>query len=114
MMVIRELSREECIQVLVRARLARLACAHENQPYIVPVYLAYDEASECLYGFTTPGQKVEWMRSNPLVCVEVDEIRDYDQWVTAIVFGRYEELPATPGRNGIRPRPSERPQQVSE
>jgi uncharacterized protein len=114
MMVIRELSREECLQVLVRARLARLACAHESQPYIVPVYLAYDEASECLYGFTTPGQKVEWMRANPLVCVAVDEIGDYDQWVTAIVIGRYEELPVTPGSNGMRPRPSERPRQVSE
>ena len=31
------------------------------------------KASGCLYGFTTPGQKVEWMRANPLVCVEVKQ-----------------------------------------
>jgi nitroimidazol reductase NimA-like FMN-containing flavoprotein (pyridoxamine 5'-phosphate oxidase superfamily) len=113
-MVIRDLSREECLRVLARARLARLACAHENQPYVVPVYLAYDEASECFYGFTTPGQKIEWMRANPLVCVEVDEIAAYDQWVSVIVSGRYEELPATPASNGGRLRSSERPQQVRE
>src|ERR1022692_3412894 len=95
-MVIREMSREECLRVLAKAKLARLACAHENQPYVVPVYLAYHEAYECLYGFTTPGQKVEWMRANPLVCVEVDEIVAYDQWVSVIAFGRYEELPETP------------------
>ena len=53
---------------------------------VVPVYLAYDEASGCLYGFTTPGQKVEWMRANPLVCVEVDEIAAYDQWVSVIAY----------------------------
>jgi uncharacterized protein len=115
MMVIRELSREECLRVLARARLARLACTHENQPYVIPVYLAYDEAFECLYGFTTPGQKVEWMRANPLVCVEVDEIGDFDQWVSVIVIGRYEELPATAGSDAARLlRSSERPQQVSE
>jgi nitroimidazol reductase NimA-like FMN-containing flavoprotein (pyridoxamine 5'-phosphate oxidase superfamily) len=98
-MLIREMSREECLRTLAAARLAKLACAHENQPYIVPVYLAYREPSigqPCLYGFTTLGQKVLWMRANPLVCVEVDEVVNYDQWITVIATGRYEELPPTP------------------
>ncbi len=95
--MIHELSREECLRVLARTRLARLACSHESQPYVVPVYLAYDEASKCLYGVTTPGQKVEWMRANPLVCVEVGAVAAYDQWVCVIALGRYEELPETPG-----------------
>src|ERR1022692_4174617 len=107
-MVIREMSRERCLRELAGARLARLACAHENQPYVVPVYLAYHEASGCLYGFTTPGQKVEWMRANPLVCVEVDEVAAYDQWVSVIAFGRYEELPEVPGSDGARGRAPER------
>jgi nitroimidazol reductase NimA-like FMN-containing flavoprotein (pyridoxamine 5'-phosphate oxidase superfamily) len=97
-MVIREMSKDECLRVLAGARLARLACTRENQPYVVPVYLAYHESSSdgaCLYGFTTLGQKVEWMRANPLVCVEVDEIAAHDRWVSVIVLGRYEELPET-------------------
>jgi hypothetical protein len=96
-MVIREMSKNECRRVLAGARLARLACAHENQPYVVPVYLAYDDVSRCLYGYTTPGLKVEWMRTNPLVCVEVDEVTSHDQWVSVIAFGRYEELPGKTG-----------------
>lgn len=112
-MVIREMSEGECLRVLARARLARLACARENQPYVVPVYLAY-EATGYLYGFTTPGQKVEWMRINPLVCVEVDEIATYDQWVSVIVFGRYEELPETPASKGVLLRAPERPEQAPE
>jgi len=113
-MVIREMTGEECLRVLAAARLARLACAHENQPYVVPVYLAYHEPSECLYGFTTTGQKTAWMRANPLVCVEVDQIAAYDQWVSIIVMGRYEELPETPGSDAARLRMQERPQQLSE
>lgn len=95
-MVIEEMTREECLQVLAATRLARLACGFENQPYVVPVYLAYHAPlgeDACFYGFTTPGQKVEWMRANPLVCVEVDEVESYDQWLSVIVFGRYEEFP---------------------
>ena len=107
-MVIREMSRKECLQMLAGTRLARLACAQENQPYVVPIYLACDEVSECLYGFTTPGQKIEWMRVNPLVCVEVDEIAADDQWKSVIVMGRYEELKETRAGDGV-PRAQERP-----
>lgn len=104
-MVIHEMSREECLEVLAGARLARLACARENQPYVVPVYVAYDVqpgGKPCLYGFTTPGQKVEWMRANPLVCIEVDEVTAHDNWLSVIAFGSYEELPTTVGDNGQR------------
>jgi nitroimidazol reductase NimA-like FMN-containing flavoprotein (pyridoxamine 5'-phosphate oxidase superfamily) len=113
-MVIREMSREECLRVLAGTKLARLACAHENQPYVVPVYLAHPESSSgeaCLYGFTTLGQKVVWMRANPLVCVEVDDVTALDQWVSVIATGRYEELPNIPGSDcepGRAPERSER------
>ena len=116
-MVIREMSREECLKVLARARLARLACAHDGQPYVVPVYLAYQgppDGEAALYGFTTLGQKVEWMRANPLVCVEVDEVAAYDQWVSIIVFGHYEEFPETPGCDDEQTRASQRPRNVAE
>lgn len=113
-MVIREMNKEECLQVLAASRLARLACARENQPYVVPAYLSYCEATGCLYGFTTRGQKVEWMRANPLVCVEVEEITSYDQWVTVIVTGRYEELEATPESSTAILRTPERPRHAAE
>ncbi len=102
-MVIRELSRPECLEVLAGARLARLGCVKDNRPYIVPVYIACDWAPDdepCLYGFATPGQKVEWMRANPLVCVEVDDVTAPDCWTSVIVSGRYEELPDTMGPGG--------------
>ena len=92
-MKIREMSRKECLRALAGARLARLACSRDGRPYVVPVYVACDEKAGCLYGFTTPGQKIEWMRANPRVCVEVDEVVADDQWVSVVASGSYEELP---------------------
>jgi len=92
--LVQELSRKESLDRLVRTRLGRLACAQGAQPYVVPIYFAYHERS--LYSFATVGQKIEWMRANPLVCVETDEVVSANQWVSIIVFGRYEELPDTP------------------
>lgn len=95
-MYIDEMSREECLRVLAHAPVARLACASENQPYVVPVYLAYCQSADgddYLYGFTTLGRKVTWMRANPQVCVEVDEISCRSQWVSVVAFGQFEEIP---------------------
>ena len=101
-MIIREMSKDECLRLITRVRLARLACAFNDQPYVVPVFLAYHEPSageSCFYGFTTLGQKVEWMRANPQVCVEVDEVTSCTRWLSVVAFGRFEELPDVPERN---------------
>jgi nitroimidazol reductase NimA-like FMN-containing flavoprotein (pyridoxamine 5'-phosphate oxidase superfamily) len=93
-MILEKLTEAECLGVLARGRLGRLACARENQPYIVPIYFAYQQPY--VYAFTTPGKKVEWMRDNPRVCLEVDGVEDTEHWMSVIVFGRYEELGKMP------------------
>ena len=93
-MLIEEATTQASLDLLARARLGRLACAQGSQPYVVPFYFAYHH--NYLYSFTTVGQKVEWMRANPLVCVEVDEVVSTHKWMSVIVFGRYEELLDTP------------------
>ena len=93
-MLIHELTREECLDVLGRNTLGRLACVQDGQPYIVPVSFNLD--GSYIYGFATVGQKVRWMRANPLVCLEVEEITDRRHWTTVIAFGLYEELTDSP------------------
>jgi nitroimidazol reductase NimA-like FMN-containing flavoprotein (pyridoxamine 5'-phosphate oxidase superfamily) len=75
--------------VLERVPVARLGCASDNQPYVVPIHFAYD--GQFIYVFSTVGKKIEWMRANPKVCVQTD-IHSEGEWVSVIVNGRYEEL----------------------
>ena len=102
-MLIHEMTEDECRTALERSTFGRLACACDNQPYVLPIYFSYDgkhlygfSAPGQIYGFTTLGQKIEWMRSNPLVCLEIDERTSHHQWMSVVVSGRYEELPDTP------------------
>jgi len=89
-MIINPLNEEECGALLRRASIGRLACSRDDQPYVVPIYLAYEAGA--VYVFSTFGQKIRCMRTNPKVCVEVDEIMNESEWATVIVNGRYEEL----------------------
>ena len=93
-MLIHELTRQASLDVLAHVSLGRLACCRQLQPYVVPFNFAYHDNG--LYAFSMPGQKIDWMRANPLVCVEADQMRR-EHWKTVVVFGRYEELPDTVG-----------------
>lgn len=101
-MLIHELTDSECRKVLAGTNLGRLACSHEDQPYVVPIYFALD--GDDLYSFATVGRKIEWMRANPKVCLEVDDITDQYHWTTVLAIGRYEELGRTPVHEAIKAR----------
>ncbi len=81
-MIIHELTPADCVDVLSRTSLARLACCRMNQPYVVPISIAYDPRQVCLFGFSAIGRKVEWMRENPNVCLEVEDVEDRFNWTT--------------------------------
>jgi uncharacterized protein len=89
-MEVNEMAEEECKAALEHASLGRLGCSYENQPYVVPIHFAYD--SGYLYAFSTFGQKVKWMRANPKVCVQTDQIENQGEWISVVVNGEYEEL----------------------
>jgi uncharacterized protein len=91
-MTVHELTTAECQKILRRTSIGRLACARGDQPYVVPLFFSFDGDGNCLYSFSMVGQKIDWMRGNPKVCVEVEEIFDQFRWSTVLVFGRYEEL----------------------
>lgn len=55
-----------------------------------------------LYSFATLGQKIDWMREHPKVCVDVEDVSDRFQWTTVVVYGRYEELMHTDHSEAFR------------
>jgi nitroimidazol reductase NimA-like FMN-containing flavoprotein (pyridoxamine 5'-phosphate oxidase superfamily) len=90
-MVINEMTQDECGAFLASASLGRLGCSLDNQPYVLPINFVYEPDN--VYVFSTFGQKIEWMRTNPKVCLEVDEITNQSEWRSVIASGRYQELP---------------------
>ena len=99
-MIIQELTKEESLTLLKGMNLGRLACVSGTQPYIVPIHFVVDD--HYLYGFSTVGKKIEWMRANPHVCVEADEIVSRHQWITLVLTGMYQELTDTPEWLSVR------------
>lgn len=104
-MLVEEMTVEDCRKAMSSAVFGRLASAQDGQPYVVPVSFAVD--GDYAYLFSMPGQKVDRMRKNPRVCLEVDNVNSQSTWMSIVVLGRYEELPDTPDGRPERMRAQE-------
>lgn len=89
-MQITEMREADCYDVVTRQMIGRLATCVKDQPYIVPVQYAL--ANGLIYSFSMLGQKIDNMRENPKVCLQVDDLRDARHWKSVIVEGRFREL----------------------
>lgn len=88
--MMRMLSDEETRQLFQMARIARLGCIVNDEPYVVPINCHLE--GDHLYSHSLFGLKIEGLRKNPRACVQVDQIESDLRWRSAIAFGNYEEV----------------------
>lgn len=89
-MEIRDLNSAECWSFLGERRIGRLGCCLEGKPYVVPVNFAIVRPH--LFAFTTEGKKVDYLRGNSSACIQFDEIKSRQDWISVVADGRFEEL----------------------
>lgn len=92
--MIRELSEKEALELLSEQKNGHLGCVLSGgQPYVVPVnYLFHDDK---IYIHSLPGDKIDALRANGKICLQVEKIEDSYQWKSAIAFGDFREVKKT-------------------
>ena len=88
----RALTEAECMRVLARNTLGRLAFSHQGRVDIQPIHFVHEDNR--LYGRTSAGAKVQILRHNPWVAFEIDETRGTFDWRSVVVHGTFYPLPA--------------------
>jgi uncharacterized protein len=84
------LSHGEARKLFQFARVARLGCIVNGEPYVVPINCHLED--DCLYSHSLPGLKISGLRENLRACIQVDEIESDLHWRSAIAFGKFEEI----------------------
>lgn len=84
------LARDECLALLSRHDVGRIAYAFHDRVDIQPVH--YVHSAGFLYGRTAEGAKLETIAHNRWVAFEVDEVRGTFDWVSVVVRGAFYRL----------------------
>ncbi len=91
--MIKDLKKRECIDILKKNYIGRLGYISKNSPYIIPItYFYYDHSNNSIICYSGEGQKIDAMRKNHAVSLEVDEIESANSWRSVLVHGEFEEL----------------------
>lgn len=93
------LSTDNARSLLESAKVARLGCIVNGEPYVVPINCLLE--GDFLYSHSLSGMKINALRDNPHACVQVDEIESDLCWQSAIAFGRFEEIDKANDRAGV-------------
>src|SRR5215510_8885395 len=89
-MSITKLEDKDSLAILREGTLGRLGCIALGWPYVVPVNYFFD--GKDFYIHTLPGKKLDALRANTRVCLQVDEIKDSYHWRSVIAYGTFEEV----------------------
>jgi uncharacterized protein len=89
----RELDRSECLEILGRNHVGRVAYARQNHIDLEPVHYVYSDG--WIYGRTSKGKKIEMTGYSwwP-VAFEVDEVEDLFRWKSVVVHGGFYGIPS--------------------
>lgn len=87
----RDLTRDECVALLRRNEIGRIAFSFESRVDLQPIHYVHEEGR--LFGRTEAGHKLTTLRHSPWVAFEVDEIAGTFDWRSVVVHGTFYLLP---------------------
>jgi len=80
----RDLSKEECLNLLSAARYGRLGLAKDDRPYVVPMSYVFADGRIYLHS-RGGGMKMDFASANPRVYFQVDSM-DKGHWSSVIAL----------------------------
>jgi uncharacterized protein len=83
-------SETEALSLLSQESFGHLGCVTREGPYVVPINYIFHDGN--IYIHSVKGAKIEALRQNPNVCLQVDKRESEYSWRSAIAFGQYEEI----------------------
>ena len=84
------LNKEQINNKLQSQSICRLGCIDDDHVYIVPVTYFFN--GNCIFAQSREGKKINLLRKNPKVCIEIDIINSMNNWQCVIAQGIFEEL----------------------
>ena len=71
--------------------IGHLGYIYENRPYVVPITYYYDKDTHAIICYSGDGHKMNAMRKNNVVSLQVGEIDSVNQWKSILVHGIFEQ-----------------------
>lgn len=84
------LEEKEIKFILENNYIGQLGYIYENNPYVVPITYYFDKENNSIICYSADGHKMNAMRKNSSVALQVAEIDTVTNWKSVLVHGTFE------------------------
>lgn len=88
--MISKLKKQQIEEVLLDNIFGHIGCNDGFNTYVYPINYLYDGKNIICH--SPSGSKIQVMRENKRVCLQVDEIKKNVRWKSVMIHGEYQEL----------------------
>lgn len=89
--MIEELDKKESIFILENNYIGYLGYVYQNKPWVVPITYYYDKKRNVVICYSGQGHKIEAMRKNKKVSLQISEITSVNNWKSVLIHGSFEQ-----------------------
>ncbi len=86
----KELTKPEITGILQSQSIGRLGCTDGKHPYVIPITYFFD--GKQIYCQSEEGKKINIMRKNANVCLQIDIVNSMRSYKSILIYGKFEEL----------------------
>ncbi|AOW16849.1 flavin mononucleotide-binding protein [Polaribacter vadi] len=94
------LNQKECATLLADNYIGYLGYISKNSPFIVPITYFFD-GKKTIIIYSSEGHKINAMRKNNNVSLQVSEIKNIDNWNSVLAHGNFEELSGIDAKHNL-------------
>lgn len=88
----KDLETKDNLFVLENNYLGHLAYVYEDMPFVVPITYFYDHESNAIICYSGEGHKMNAMRKNNRVALNVVDVNALTKWKSVMIHGTFEQL----------------------
>jgi nitroimidazol reductase NimA-like FMN-containing flavoprotein (pyridoxamine 5'-phosphate oxidase superfamily) len=79
-------------RVLRNNYLGHLAYLWQGKPHVIPITYYFDPTDNTIISYTSEGHKIDAMRANKSVAVQVEQVQSISNWESVMLQGTFEEI----------------------
>jgi nitroimidazol reductase NimA-like FMN-containing flavoprotein (pyridoxamine 5'-phosphate oxidase superfamily) len=87
-----KIDNKESLQILSNNYIGHLAYISNDAPYILPITYYYDPKENTILSYSSEGHKINAMRLNGAISIQIEEIESINSWKSVLIIGDFEEL----------------------
>lgn len=85
------LEEREIKHILENNYIGHMGYTYQNRPFVVPITYFYDQEINAIICYSGDGHKMQALRLNPQVCLEISNIEHVTKWKSVLVHGIFEQ-----------------------